>query len=32
MTRKVSFLAKGEMLDAIKAHLGLPKNAQNPRF
>lgn len=32
MTQKVSFLAKGEMLDAIKAHLGLPKNADFARF
>lgn len=32
MTQKVSFLAKGEMLDAIKAHLDLPKNADFARF
>lgn len=32
MTQKVSFSAKGRMLEAIKAHLGLPKNADFARF
>ena len=32
MTHKVSFLTKGEMLDAIKAHLNMSKNAEFARF
>lgn len=32
MTQKVSFLTKGEMLDAIKAHLNMSKNAEFARF
>lgn len=32
MTQKISFLTKGEMLDAIKAHLNMSKNAEFARF
>ena len=32
MTQSVSFLTKGEMLNAIKTHLNMPKNADFARF
>lgn len=32
MTQNVSFLSKGEMLDAIKKHLNMPKNVDFARF
>lgn len=32
MTQKVSLLTKGEMLDAIKSHLNMNKNAEFARF
>ena len=32
MTQQVSFLTKGEMLDAIKSHLNMNKNADFARF
>lgn len=32
MTQTVSFTSKGEMLDAIKSHLNMSKNADFARF
>ena len=32
MTQNVSFISKGEMLDAIKSHLNMSKNADFARF
>lgn len=32
MTHNVSFISKGEMLDAIKTHLNMTKNADFARF